>query len=456
MLENAVTVDRPIYQDIRRLTDAQLSIMCQSHQIFPGPITFRNRRVAERQLHIAMIEERAKQRAYQQFALECNRQTSGNFQQVPPPQQHYGLMQALPQITNQNAIPRTYWPSPGTSNVRSAPRSFLNRANRPDPILEPSRYITWQQQNRLMNKSKSDRGTNILGFNMPFSLEAAMDFSSRLSNTIRRFRGGGEEEEESASPKQEGKYNDADVSEDYQEDYDQQSLEDSDEETSKSYQESLLERDTLSESSEDEVQQMKGKKKKEARSQDAYVYPFPYDFRELRRLVDGADAESHNELCDYKSFISLSTVYHEFASQVPMARTAPSVDSKPRFRWWWQRRAEAGDERIPEAERTTEQDLMQECELKTINYLSEAPAQLDDGMLELMGRVELRDDSDEEVVVENNRSGRRLRSYGGFFRHIFHLLCCDRHGKLDAEKLRCSFFCCCMAVGVYVGIKMLR
>ncbi|KAH8352538.1 hypothetical protein KR084_004813 [Drosophila pseudotakahashii] len=449
MLENAVTVDRPIYQDIQRLTDAQLSVMCQSHRIFPGPITFRNRRLVERQLHIAMIEERAKQRAYQQFARECNRQTPGNFQQVPPPQQHYGLMQALPQNPNQNVIPRTYWPSPGSSNVRSPPRSFLNRANRPDPILEPSRYITWRQQNRLMDKSKSNRGTNILGFNMPFSLEAAMDFSSRISSTIRRFRGGGEEEEEaviSARSEQEGKYND-----------DDHSLEDSDEETSKSYQESYLERDTLSESSEDENQQKKVKKEKDARSQDAYVYPFPYDFRELRRLVDAADAESQNELCDYKSFISLSSVYHEFASQVPMARTAPSVDSKPRFRWWWQRRAEAGDERIPEAEQTTEQDLLQECELKTINYLSEAPARVDDGMLELMGRVELRDDSDgEEVTVENNRGGRRLRSYGGFFRHIFHLLCCDRQGKLDAEKLRCSFFCCCMAVGVYVGFKMLR
>ncbi|XP_016928397.3 uncharacterized protein [Drosophila suzukii] len=472
MLENAVNKERPIYKDIQCLTDAQLSLMCRSHQIFPGPITFRNRRFAERQLHIAIIEERAKYRAHQQFARECNLQNSRNNQQVRPPQEHYGLVNALPQNTQLNHVPRTYWPTPGLFNLHGpvpSSSNFQNRGNRPDPILEPRRYITWRQQYSWPNHPRTETKTKILGFNMPFSLEAALDFSSRLSSTIKRFRGGGEEEmfqKESAEKEHERnkiveRYQEGDekifhdnYQDEYQEDYEEQTQEDYSEEALIASQEDL-ERDTLSESSEDEGQQRDGRKK-DLLSQDPYVLPIPYNFRELQRSVDGADAESHSELCDYLSFISMSSVYHEFTSQVPMIKTQPAVDSKPRFRWWWPLRATAGDERIPEAERTTEQDLLQERELKTINYLSDASARVDDGMLELMGRVELRDDSDEEGVVEDQQGSQRSRSSAGFLRHIFRLLCCDRQGKLDAEKLRCTFFCCCMAFGVYVAFKMLR
>ncbi|XP_016961729.1 uncharacterized protein LOC108032420 [Drosophila biarmipes] len=464
MLQNVVNKERPIYKDIQCLTDTQLALMCQGHGIFPGPITFRNRRQLERELHIAIIEERAKYRAHQQFARECHSRMPRSNQQARPSQEHFGLLDALPQVTQQNLVPPTYWPAPSLFNLHGpvpSSSNFQNRGSRPDPVLEPRRYINWRQHNRWTDQFRTETRTNILGFNLPFSLEAALDFSSRISNTIKRFRGGGKEDTvqqetqivERCQESQEKRFLD-NYQDLYQEDYEEQSKEDYSEEELIASQE-VLERDTLSESSEDKDQQPDSGKKN-LRSQDPYVHPFPYDFRELQRQVDGADAESRSELCEYLSFISLSSVYHEFTKQVPMARTQPTIDAKPRFRWWWPRRATAGDERIPEAERTTEQDLQQERELKTINYLSDASARLDDGMLELMGRVELRDDSEEEGVAEEQQGSRSHRSSAGFLRHIFRLLCCDRQGKLDAEKLRCTFLCCCMAFGVYVTFKMLR
>ncbi|XP_016979533.1 uncharacterized protein LOC108044884 [Drosophila rhopaloa] len=467
MLENAVIKERPIYQDVQRLTDAQLSTMCQNHQIFLGPITSANRRFAERHLHVAMIEARAKYRAHQQFAEECTLRISSSFQPVPPPQQHYGMMNAVhPRPT---VVPQNYWPSPGSFKMRGPPpptRFFQNPKERPDPVLEPRQYVAWRQQNKLRNQTATDFGTKILGFKMPFSLDAARDLSSRISSTIKRFQGGGEEfQQESAKPEQDKnemadhqeKYQDANQAkyrnayqEDYQGEYEEQSETESEKEGSPKDLEHPydvdMERDTLSDDSEDDGEQQENEKQTNPRS-------FSHDLLELKNLFNGADAEPQSELGDYKSFISLASVYHEFTNPEPMERKEKSVDKEPLFRWWWLRRASAGDERIPEEERTTEQDLMQERELKTINYLSEAHSRVDDGMLELMGRVELRDDSDEEGAVEG---GPRSRSCAGFCRHIFHLLCCDRHGKLDADKLRCSFFCCCMAFGIYVAFKMMR
>ncbi|XP_017071418.2 LOW QUALITY PROTEIN: uncharacterized protein LOC108108052 [Drosophila eugracilis] len=451
MLKNAVKRERPIYRDIQHLTDDQLSIMCQSHEIYVGPITYQNRRLAERQLHIAMIKERAKYRAQEQFAQEYSLEISENVQRVPPLQQHYGLVDALPQNHHQTMPPRTYWPSLN-SNWRSPPpaSTFIqNWRQRTEPVLEPRQYVSWRQENALANQRKRDAGTNILGFKIPFTLETAMNISSKISSTIKRFQGGGEI---SAKLEQEKKEMIQSSREDHKDEYLKRSDEDCDQEASHSSQHDL-ERDTLSDIT--EVKDHQPENDKEVPVQDAFVYPFPHDLQELQKLVVGAHDESQTELCDYASFISLSSAYHEFPNQVPMVRTDPSVKPKPRFHWWWQRSA-AGNELIPEAEQTTELDLLQERELKTIHYLSEPPPRVDDGMLELMGRVELRDDSDDEEAVEVRNDGRRPRSYMGFCRHIFHLLCCDRHGRLDGEKLRCNFFCCCMAFGVYMGFKMLR
>ncbi|EDX04344.1 GD23597 [Drosophila simulans] len=417
MLVNDATIDRPIYQDIQRLTDAQLSTMCKNHGLTLGPINLQNRRMAERKLHIAMITVRAKYRAQQQFVLECNMKSSANSAQVPPPQNYY---QPMP--------PQTYWPSPRT-NLRSPPPPSWNiqtRRERTDPVLEPRQNVCWSQQNRMNNENTENSGNNFLGFKMPFSLGAARDIRSLITNSIKRFQGG--ETENAPVCFQDGPVFDGTNThkfhpDEYEEDYQEYSDEDSAGNPSTSDREP----DTLSGASEDEDQEVE---RKDLSHQDSY--PYPFSFRELQRQINGA--ESQHELRDYKSFLSLSSVYHD---------------------WWWQWRAKAGDERIPEAERTTEQDLLQERELKTINYLSEAPSRADDGMLELMGRVELRDDSEEEVL-EDAQIARGSRSWVGFCRHIFHLLCCDRQGKLDPEKLRCSFFCCCMAFGVYMGIKMMR
>ncbi|XP_039502559.1 uncharacterized protein LOC120458816 [Drosophila santomea] len=475
MLLNDASRDRPIGQDIRRLTDAELSSMCKVYGLVVEPINFQNRRMTERKLHIEMITERAKYRAHQQFALECNMRVSGYMRQVPPPLPDYGFMDVLPQNSYQPMPPQTYWPSPGT-NLRSPPPpswSIQHRRDRPDPVLEPHQYLTWRQENRTSNQRTADSENKFLGFKMPFSLGAARDIRSRITNSIKRFQGGAAENAKVGIQNQpvqkkgenvvhfDGKYShrsnyakypedyQEDYQQDYQEDYQENYQEDSNEDSVEKPTSSDRERDTLSGTSEDEFQEV-GRKDLSPKNS----YPYPFNFRELQRQI--VDAETENELRDYKSFMSLSSVYHELDTQVPMARTTPSVDSKPRFSWWWQWRAKAGDERIPEAERTTEQDLLQERELKTINYLSEAPARLDDGVVELMGRVELRDDSEEEVVLGDTQVAQGSRSWMGFCRHIFHLLCCDHHGNLDPEKLSCSFVCCCMAFSVYMGFKMLR
>ncbi|XP_017120672.1 uncharacterized protein LOC108141700 [Drosophila elegans] len=481
MRQNAVNKERPIYRGVQLLTDDQLSTLCESYRILLGPITPRNRRLAERHLHIAMIGERAKYRAQQQFAEECKLPITASFQPVPPPQQHYGSVKATPDF-RQPIPPPNFWPSFGSFKLRSPPpptRYFKYRGKRPDPVLEPRQYVTWRQRNSLANQSRAEPGPNILGFEMPFSME---DFKSRISNTIKRFQGGGEEEAEirlqnrCADPDREKdqkyenrfqkkchdkhpdnyhyayqeSYRNA-YQKDFQRDDEEQFDEDDGEEASdrffqKDPDHTYAERDTLSDVSDDEGHQQ------DKENQDSRKSPFPFEIRKLQGRFNGADGESQSELGGFMSFHSLASVYHEFTNQVPMARTQP----RPR-RWWWLGREAAGDERIPEAERTTEQDLVQERELKTINYLSEAPSRVDDGMLELMGRVELRDDSDEEEgTVEQGQSGPSSRSYSGFCRHIFHLLCCDRHGKLDAEKLRCNFFCCCMAFAIYMGFKLMR
>ncbi|XP_017055887.2 uncharacterized protein LOC108097861 [Drosophila ficusphila] len=442
MLQNGAYKERPLCQMVRDLSDAQLTMMGRTYQVNLGPITPQNRKIAERRLHVAMIEERAKFRAQQQFAQE--QRNPSNFQTYLPARNPYGVLNTLPQNR-----PQAYWPPVGSSNVRGPPppsSAFQYRSERPDPVREPSRYISWRQQFQKTNNNDN----HFLGLKMPFSLETVMDIRSRISDTISRFRGG----ETEGSIKESDRYNGKDAYQKrYQEDNSTESCDE--EEPEESLQQDLddpfseeLEKDTLSELSEDE--------KIQKAPLESYVHPYPYDFRKMERMLNGTDAESQKEIRPFDSFTSVPSVYYEFTHQVPMARTTPSADRKRRFRWWWQRREEAGDERIPEGERTTEQDLLQERELKTINYLSEVPTRVDDGVLELMGRVDLRDDSDEEALEQLEEIRQRPRSFAQFCRHIFHLLWCDPHGKLDAEKLRCSFFCCCMAFGVYVGFKLMK
>ncbi|KAH8283171.1 hypothetical protein KR054_012588 [Drosophila jambulina] len=453
---------RPIFQEVRQLSDAQLSLMCHSHRIFPGPITFQNRRHAERQLHIALIEERARLRARQQFAEECRKQHSENarFRPItPPPQQHYDITAAFPEPA---APSPNYWPMPRTVNLRNNPPPSSGFRYHPEPVLEPRRYVTWQQQDRIYQladqKPAEADGTdiNFLGFKLPFSLETAKEISTKIGDTLKRFQGVGESQTETrfeggAVQHRRGKY--------------EERFHDGHRKTEtvarqRTQQSSYSIRNTYDrckDASEDEYQADESEEEMSDEDQDTLFDHWEeerqqsFDFQEPKTP---SHAEAQTELVERSSHASSSTTYHDFFSQEPMKPAAGS------FWWWWPQRARAGDERIPEAEQTRETEHMHEHEVKSIDYLRGSSLQVDDGVMELMQRVDLRDDSEEEdlvVLPDGSLSTRPLpRTYAGFCRSIFRWLLCDRNANLDPEKLRCAFLGCCMAFAIYMGIRMIR
>ncbi|KAH8333970.1 hypothetical protein KR059_004975 [Drosophila kikkawai] len=479
---------RPIYQEVRQLPDAQLSIMCQSYSIFPGPISPHNRRQAERQLHIALIKERARFRARHQFAEECRLQYSGdpNFRpNPPPPQQHYDSRVALPPP----AVPTlNYWPKPNTLNLRSNPppsSSFRYRQQLQEPVLEPQRYMTWQEQSRMHKQAERKRfhkppeanaaaegaDTSFLGFQLPFSLDTVREITTKIGETLKRFQGAGESQattrfeggsiknqekgqershdelrrsEVVACQKQHQSTYQATTEDDPSNDasegeYQADESEGEDPEISEedfNYDCEERDRDTLFDRWEGE------------RQQQAYAQPQPFDFQELKTL---AVAQAQTDLVERSSSASTATTYHDFFSQEPLQRVAGN------FWGWWRRRTTAGDERIPVAEQTREREHKHEREVKSIHYLRETA---DDGVMEIMHRVDLRDDSEEEDLVVlpecTLTSQPSPRTYARLYMSIFRLLLCDRDAKLDPEKLRCAFLGCCVVFGIYMGYRTMR
>ncbi|KAH8410077.1 hypothetical protein KR009_005628 [Drosophila setifemur] len=487
MYVNAANAERPIYLLLQQLSDAQISLMCETHGIFLGQIDQRNRSVAERQLHVALIEERAKFRAKEQFAQECYQRLtpSTSFNpSTPPPQEHYATFDPVPPKPRQTIPKRTYWPVPG-SNLRNPIPSPSRCLTRLDSVLKP-------QQCPIQK-----RGPNILGVRVPFSMTSARQFSSKMGHSLKRYTGGGEDlyktvrfkdeeavqeedamqEEDCQIDKQLEEY--LDILEDtYQDSYQDSESDVASDASVESFHKGPnylhyckdFEHDTLSQRSEyDEYFQQKLQSTIGEKQQDQQQASDPV--RDLQVLASEADTQSRSE---FASLESTPSVYHDFLSQVNLPQALPEMEATPRFRfpfpfhwWWWPWRIESTgrgcqSERIPEAERTRERLLDQEHELQTIHYLREPG--VEDAVLELMAAAQLRDDSDEEVQVlaEELGQGGRLatasgnRSYSGFGPYIFRLFCCDRQGKLDLEKLRCCFLCCCLAIFLYQGFKRMR
>ncbi|KAH8249455.1 hypothetical protein KR032_009724 [Drosophila birchii] len=486
---------RPIHQEVRQLSDAQLSIMCQSHRIFPGPITFRNRRQAERQLHIALIGERAKFRAQQQFAEECRLQYSEdpNYRPgPPPPQQHYDFRADLAQS---EAPSPHFWPKPRTVNMRFNPVPSSGIQFRQEPILEHRQYVSWQQQNRVhqqqaqqqnrvhqqqaqqqsfhqlakdnVNFNAGDSEINFLGFKLPFSLETAREITTKIGEIFKRFQGVGENQAatrfEGGSVKQkQGKYETPF--------YDEQS--ESDVVVPHQKHQSLYQASAKDDESEEEEYQADEFEMEDLKiPHEDFNYPccdrdtlcdqwelqtcappLPFEYREAKPL---ADDQAQTDNGEHSSCASMATIYHDFFSQQPPKRAAEHF-----WWWWWPQRESAGDERIPEAEQTRETEHKHEHEVKSIHYLNDSALHVDDGVMELMQRVELRDDSEEEdlvVLSDGTLSTRPMpRTYVGFCRTIFRSLLCDQDSKLDPAKLRRAFLGCCLAFAIYMGIRMIR
>ncbi|XP_017095426.2 uncharacterized protein [Drosophila bipectinata] len=449
---------RPIYEDIKQLSDPQLSIMCQSHNIDIGPITRQNRRLAEWNLHVALIGERAKIRAKEQYARELQiRLSYDNPRSKPPPQQHYTNF-SVPEV--QSPPPQTYWPTPGSFNERTSPRS--NRH------IDPSRYRPCDS---------SDRGPNILGFQMPFSLNTARQYSVKIGETLRRFQGGGEETTSSGKntiTSNEAAHGETSQSQDnqnmldmYQDSYQNHNryldsedeasigdpLEDSDYQSSHE-----SERDTLSERS---FCNLRLDKKLHSTVGE--------DLRPVENFVRPATHSNAPPRVEFASMESPS-IYHDFPILVPMepiSRPAERISWASPFRWFWRWQGwqtVAGPSQgiqfqpIPAAERTREREAEHELELNTINYLEEGlPPGVRDEIVELMSKVPLREASeDEDERLEGEEVLVTQRSPIGFIRHLIHLMLCDHRGTLDGEKVRCSFLCCCLAVCIYMGFRLVR
>ncbi|KAH8368922.1 hypothetical protein KR200_004110 [Drosophila serrata] len=459
---------RPIHEEVHKLSDAQLSMMCHNYRIFPGAITFRNRRQAERQLHIALIEERARHRARQQFAEELRQEHSEdpNFRPgPPPPQQHYDFRAALPPPA---APAPHYWPVARTVNMRINPPPSSTFQYRQEPVLEPHRYVSWQQQNRINKKATqqsfqrpvevqaSDEGTelNFLGFTLPFTLETARDITNKIGETLKRFQAVGDSQAATRfEGGSQGKYevrNTENVAhhQTHQSSYQTSTMSERSQDASEEeYQEDISigeglemphenDRDTLFDYLQD----------------DSVLQTYAPSVSKVKTL---ADAQAQTELVENSSSVSTATTYHDFFSHEPLKKAAGHS-------WWswWPKRAMAGDERIPVAEQTREREHKHEHEVKSIDYLSDSTLHADDGVLELMPRVELRDDSEEEdlvVLPDGSLSTQPSpRSYAGFCGSIFRFLLCDRDAKLDPEKLRAAFLGCCMAFAIYMGFRMIR
>ncbi|KAH8317406.1 hypothetical protein KR067_008147 [Drosophila pandora] len=467
---------RPIYEDIRQLSDPQLSIMCQSHNIIIGPITPQNRRQAEWSLHVALIGERAKVRAQEQFARELKMRLSSDNPRSPPPSQQHFTHFSVPETPKH--VPRSYWPTPGSFNQRAPPGSY--RQNQMNPSLyRPCGY----------DENDDGGGPNILGFKVPFSLNTARQYSVKIGETLRRFQGGGEAT--TCSGKNTKKSNEAahretsqsqdnhsmlDMYQDSHQNVNQDryletedeasivaSLEDSDYPSS-----CETERDTLSERSECDrqvEQTLHSTIGEDLRPAQNFVRSKCHDLRELQPTHPNDQSRS-----EYASFASTPSIYHDFPILVPMEPIPPParrISWASPLRWFWrwqgiQRVASTNRgiqfQPIPAAERTHERDAEHELELNTINYLNEGlPPGVRDELVELMSKVPLRDDSEDEVGrLQGEGVLVTRRTPIGSFRHIFQLILCDQHGILDRDKVRYSFLCCCLVVCIYLSVKLIR
>lgn len=457
---------RPIYEDIRELSDPQLSIMCQSHNVIIGPITPENRRMAEWSLHVALIGERAKFRAQEQFARELKMRLSSDSPRSPPPSQQHFTHFSVPEIPSHP--PRTYWPTPGSFNQRSPP-GYKRQYQ-----MNPSRY-------RPCGYDENDGGgPNILGFKVPFSLNTARQYSVKIGETLRRFQGGGEvttcsgkntkmsnKAAHRETSRSQDNHNMLDIYQDSHQDVNQDRYLETDDEASvvESLAESdypssrETERDTLSEHS---LHSIIGEDLRPAQN---FVRSKRFDHQELQPTNPNAQSRS-----EYGSFVSTPSIYHDFPILVPMEPIPPPDRSIPwasPLRWLWRCqgiRSVASTNRriqfqpIPVAERTHEREAEHELELNTINYINEGlPPDVQDEMVELMSKVSLRDDSEDEVGrLQGEGVLVTRRTPIGFFRQIFQLILCDQQGMVDGDKVRYSFLCCCLAVCIYLGVKLIR
>ncbi|KAH8293294.1 hypothetical protein KR018_010604, partial [Drosophila ironensis] len=469
---------RPIFLEIQALTDTDLSIMCETRRIFIGPINAHTRRIAERQLHVAMVEERAIYRAQQQYQRELHTK----YSDFPSDTES---LRSMPRLGGPK---RTYWPEVGSHQYRRhlPPSSEIYKL-RKDPVLEDHKKVPWQGYTEEQDK----KGPNILGFQVPFSLSTARNFGVRVGEALRRFQGG------------------LDAITDFDDNVEQENYELEDQReafrTNQSHSKLNNYRDWLKNSHIDKDRYLDCRKESELAeayqatfnvdavnetfsqksdyeyhldsTEDTFSQTFDNeDHLDLEvdlsnpRLVPSPDRQSHS---DFDSLESTTTLYHDFPKSEPLVKAVKSSCITNIFRWWWRRQKVLDGtpklkfQRIPESERTQEGIVEEERVLKTINYLDEAQAaqmRKDDGVLELMSRVQLRDDSEMELDPGLRIMGHMDavgdhpgdRSIYGFCRHIYRLMFDGAGGYMNYYNLRCSVLCGCLAVSMYMCIKLMR
>ncbi|SPP85871.1 uncharacterized protein LOC117587672 [Drosophila guanche] len=218
----------------------------------------------------------------------------------------------------------------------------------------------------------------------------------------------------------------------------------------------------------------------EGHIQDPFNSPHPYDFQELAQLnlmdrLDRIDqlnvpndpplalrdspqiaTENESDSSVYFSISNSSTSFYD--TNEPPVHLVRAQAVKKRFDWFgWMKiapRTKSQSERIAKRDQTREQNLEHERELCTIDYLSEIDSRAlqDQPLLELMSRHELRHSSEED----DSSIGSCGDLQPGLLRRTFELLFCDRRGAVNIKKLRCSLFCCCVSIVVYVSFKMMH
>ncbi|KRF98813.1 uncharacterized protein Dwil_GK27580 [Drosophila willistoni] len=423
---------------LQQLNDAQLSVMCRNYRITPTFMTGRNRRHLERRLHVAIIEESAQQRALDYIAKEKDKDYQNDLYARSMGSE---ILPARPRVNTRSPSPGLYEISrsqnAGTMTTPSVHNIGGNRTLWPSPL--PHNIGRTYKRQRVTQEPSilSSALAKAPGLLLNLAKEVPLRIWKGLEGQLapfQRFRGG-----------------------------EQQSVQ-----NIEVYQSNPQQQDDTTNRGVTRITHQLNNTFEE----QPHTYPYGLDYEELQHYtqepVNFADIETDQ---DEVSVDSMTTPHESdsidsfHSSLDEMVEEKPAVKAKPneqpmlsafRFAWW----------RSPEKELALLPDRLEtdrisehEQELNTYEYLSDDQklGEQRKEVKDIMGRVDLRDDSDDEAVITlPSRRQRILRSCGAFCRNVYEFLFCDRDGVWDIEKVRCTVFFCGMLVFLGASFRKMQ
>ncbi|XP_030377791.1 uncharacterized protein LOC115626553 [Scaptodrosophila lebanonensis] len=440
-------------EELQQMTNAQLCIMCHDYHITPGHITSQSRRELERRLLLAIIAERAKQRAKEQSRREQALREHYEVCKKPNNINNTAPRRVLEQVARNtgNLAPL---PAPNAVARRGILRNATRHActmttpsvlqtshiRRPTPYPLPTHQYQRSRPHPTPQCSETSTATTIASISsrLPMQLwryQAARGLGAHtlpLKRTIRiEERRGGERRTAGAEWQRQ--------SEEECEQYDQQDEE---------YNHYQL-----------YAQQWREYAHRQSHFWDQL--PIADNREHTQHAPEMEESDFRN---NYGSFSSCSSSVSLLSRLTQNSQSLENyLMSASRLACLSKSAASMNQAFQFKCDDNTSQS---EHELRTLNYLSaeeqlqllaEKRAYLEDKeVLEIMRRRDQLEDSDDGFEIDWFVSEERQRHEPSFWRYMFQLICCNRYGKLDAEKIRCTILCCGMAVCVFMVYKAMH